>query len=188
MKLKLFILTLLFPLLTSGQEWTAKMDSLAKVTESKYNLPHGICQAFALQESNYNKYAVRAEANYLSDTGRYAMNIKKASYKFSKEHNWQPSVLTEIVQRSQSYTMFQIMGSNLRELGLQVPFFEQDLRLKDQFEYFAKFISRLLKKHNGNISYTASEYNGGYGAIRGGNFRNKKYVDNILRNIEKFKY
>lgn len=164
------------------------MDSLAHVTEKQYNLPHGICRSFALQESNYNQYALRAEASYINADGAYARNIRLAAYAFSKAHKYQPSFLTEVVQRGESYGLYQIMGSNMRDMGFDCPFFAPCIGLEDQFKYFAIFIGRLLKKNNGNVSFVASEYNGGYGAIRGGDFRNKGYVSNILRNLERFKY
>ncbi len=185
---KLLLVLILLPLLSLGQTWTTQMDSLAKVTEKTNNLPHGICRAFALQESNYNQYAVRAEGNYIEKDGSYARGIRASAYKFSKDNNWQPSFLTEVVQRGESWTMWQLMGDNLRDLGFSYPFFQQDLSLPDQFKYFSLFISKLLKKNSGNIAYTASEYNGGSGAIRGGNFRNKSYVQHILKNIDNFKY
>ncbi len=191
MKFKHYIYTIIFILfsITSlGQIWTTQMDSLAKLTEQRDSLPHGICRAFALQESNYNQYATRAEGNYIEDNGSYAKNIRIQSLNFSREHQYQPSVLTEIVQRGQSWTMWQIMGSNLRDMGFKYRYFQEDLSLPDQFKYFSTFISKLLKKHQYNIAYTASEYNGGQGAIRNGDFRNKSYVDHILKNLEKFKY
>ncbi len=164
------------------------MDSLAKITETNYNLPHGICRSFALQESNYNQYAIRAEANYIEANGTYARNIRAASYQYAKAHNWQPSFLTEVVQRGESWGLWQIMGSNMRDMGFDCPFFAGCIDLDDQFKYFGIFISKLLKKYNGDISYAAAAYNGGYGAIRNGNFRNASYVNHILANIEKFKY
>ena len=188
MKIPIIILFLFLASSLSAQTWTARMDSLAKVTECKYDLPHGICQAFALQESNYNPYAVRAEGNYITAGGIYASNIRKQSIVFAKNHNYAPSILTEVVQRGQSWTMWQIMGQNLRDLGFDSPFFAGAMWLKKQFEYFATFIGKLLKKHNGNLSYAASEYNGGFGAIRKGNFRNAGYVKNILRNLKQFAY
>lgn len=188
MRFIILVFLLLFSISSLAQAWTNEMDSLAHLTETKYSLPHGTCRAFALQESNYNQYAIRTEANYLTDGGLYAKNIRKQAVAFSVTHRYQPSILTEIVQRSQSYTLFQIMGTNLRELGLKVSFFQEDLVLQDQFMYFGVFISRLVKKHKGNMEYVASEYNGGSRAIRGGNYTNKGYVKNIMRNLEKFKY
>lgn len=168
--------------------WTAEMDSLAKQTERKYDLPHGICQAFALQESGYNRYALRAEGSYMTKGGTYAANIRMAATRFAVTHKYQPSILTEVVQRSESWGYFQVMGNNLRDLGLAVPYFQMDLTPSDQFEYFGRFISKLLTKHQGRVDYTASEYNGGANAIREGDFRNKPYVKAILRNMKQFTY
>lgn len=186
-RLIVLIKILLFPLIIQAQEWTERMDSLAKVTESIYNLPHGICQAFALQESAYNHYAIRAEANYIDDEGTYAKNIRSQAAAFVKKKG-KPSFFTEVVQRGQSYGLFQVMGQNLRTMGLEEPYLEQGFHLKDQFDYFGKFISQLLKKYNGNVSYVASAYNGGSKAINGGNYTNKGYVSNINRNLNKFTY
>lgn len=182
------IFLILFSVALHAQTWTPRMDELARTIETEYNLPHGICRAFALQESGYNPYAVRAEGNYINAGGRYASNIRKQSVVFAIAHHYQPSILTEVVQRGQSWTMWQIMGQNLRELGFDSPFFGGEMTLDDQFEYFAAFIGNLLKKHKGNVAYAASEYNGGFGAIRKGNFRNAGYVNNILKYLKQFSY
>ncbi len=188
MKCFYILFLILLPFLSSGTGWSNEMDSLAKITETKYKLPHGICRAFALQESNYNQYATRVESNYISDSTTFARNIRLQAYEFSKRHQWQPSVLTEVVQRGTSYTLFQIMGENLRNMDFQYPFFYEDLALRDQFRYFGTFISTLLIKHQGNVAFAASEYNGGSGAIRGGDFKNPRYVHHILRYLDEFKY
>jgi hypothetical protein len=180
MKVSLFIL--LFASSVYSQTWTPEMQKFADYTEKRYNLPKGTCRVFALKESNYNQYAERVEANYVEKTGTYAANIRRDAYKFSKEHNWQPSVLTEIYQRGKSPGMFQVMGQNLRDMGYNEPYMSR-FSLTDQFEYFGIFISRLFKKHNGNFRAVAAEYNGGYGAVlykvKHGRYRNQDYVDKI---------
>lgn len=170
-------------------QWTSEMDSLAKVTEKNFKLPSGTCRAFALQESNYNPNAERVEGNYVESNGTYAKNIRRAAYKFSFAHGWQPSVLTEIYQRGKSVTMYQIMGNNVREMGYDEPYINH-IPLAEQFFLFGTFVSRLYKKHNGNMASVASEYNGGYGAVayklRNGVYRNQSYVNNILKYINRF--
>lgn len=178
----------LFCSLTCLAQWSNEMDSLAKATEKEFSLPHGICRAFALQESNYNQYAIRAEGDYLEADGRYAENIRRDAAKFSRAHGYQPSILTEIVQRSTSWTVFQIMGQNLRDMGFEVPFFASDLVLPDQFKYFGIFIKGLIMEYGGNVAFAASAYNGGRRAVRNGNYTNKKYVQNILDNLKSFSY
>lgn len=169
------------------KEWTATMEKLARSTERDYELPTGICRAFALQESGYNPRAERVEANYVEKTGTYAAKVRADAYKFAKVHNWQPSFLTEVYQRGKSVTLYQIMGINMRDMGYDEPFLNY-IPLTDQFKYFAIFVSRLLKKHKNNLGYAASEYNGGGGAVRGGNFRNPEYVASILRYRARFAY
>lgn len=171
-----------------AQTWTPEFDSLAKVTEARYRLPHGICRAFALQESHYTPNAVRAEGNYITKNTPFARTIRKHAVAFAKAHGYAPSVLTEIVQRGESHTMWQIMGENLRQMGFDAPFIAGNVALVESFDYFGRFASRLLAKHNGNIAYVASEYNGGAGAIRGGNFRNAGYVRNIVKYVQEFSY
>lgn len=172
-----------------AQNWTPEMEKFACHTEKEYGLPSGMCRAFALQESNYQPFAERVEANYVEKTGTYAAKIRAIAYKFAKAHNWQPSFLTEVYQMGKSVTMYQIMGVNMRAMGYSAPFMNY-VALTDQFEYFGRFVKPLLKKHNGNIASVASEYNGGYGAVaykaKHGRYRNQSYVDKILRYIEKF--
>lgn len=173
------------PLVT--KVWTPTMEKFARSAEREYDLPTGICRAFALQESGYNPIAERVEANYVEKTGTYAARVRADAYKFAKARNWQPSVLTEIYQRGKSVTLFQIMGVNMRDMGYDEPFLNH-VALTDQFKYFGIFVSRLLKKHKGNLGFAASEYNGGGGAVRGGNYRNPEYVKNILRYRQRFAY
>ena len=170
-------------------QWTPEMDSLAKVTEENFCLPSGICRAFALQESNYNPNAERVEGNYVTSGGTYAKNIRRSAYAFSINHGWQPSVLTEIYQRGKSVTMFQVMGQNIRDLGYNEPYLNH-ISLPEQFVFFGTFVSKLYKKHKGNMASVASEYNGGYGAVayklRNGVYRNQSYVNSILKYIKRF--
>lgn len=161
------------------------MEKFACHTEKEFGLPKGICRAFALQESGYRPFAERVEANYVEKSGTYAKNIRSAAYKFSKERNWIPSFLTEVYNRGKSVTLFQIMGQNMRDMGYNEPFLNY-VSLTDQFHYFGVFVSRLYKKYKGNLGHVASEYNGGSGAVRGGNYRNAPYVSNILKNWRQF--
>lgn len=174
---------------TFAQTWTPEMQKFACHTEKTYGLPSGMCRAFALQESNYQPFAERVEANYVEKSGTYAAKIRATAYAFAKAHNWQPSFLTEVYQMGKSVTLFQIMGVNMRAMGYDAPFMNY-VSLTDQFEYFGKFVRPLLKKHNGNIASVASEYNGGYGAVayksKHGRYRNQSYVDKILKYIAKF--
>jgi hypothetical protein len=170
-------------------QWTPEMEQFASYTEKQYELPKGLCRAFALKESNYQPFAERVEANYVEKTGTYAKNIRAAAYKFARERHWQPSFLTEVYNRGKSITLFQIMGQNMRDMGYSQPYLNY-VSLNDQFDYFGKFIQPLVKKHKGNIAAVASEYNGGYGAVKykatHGVYRNQAYVDGLLRNLQRF--
>ena len=172
-----------------AQTWTPEMEKFARHTEKEFGLPSGTCRAFALQESNYQPFAERVEANYVEKTGTYAAKIRSAAYAFAKAHNWQPSFLTEVYQMGKSVTLFQIMGVNMRDMGYDAPFMNY-VALTDQFHYFGIFVSRLHRKHKGNFASVASEYNGGYGAVaykaKHGRYRNQPYVDNILRYQKRF--
>lgn len=181
---KLFFIVFLASV-SSAQTWTKEMQMFAEYTEKQYKLPSGICRAFALQESNYNPFAERVEANYVNEGGTYGKKIRADAYAFAKARRFQPSFLTEVYNRGKSVTMFQIMGQNLRAMGYDQPFLNY-ISLTDQFHYFGEFVSKLFKKHNGNIGHVASEYNGGAGAVRSGNYRNAGYVRNILSYRQKF--
>jgi hypothetical protein len=72
--------------------------------------------------------------------------IRDRSHKFSKEHGGVPSVLTEVFQEGSSHTRFQIMGINLRSLGVTSLYLS---RLSDRaaFDRFGQFMAPLLKRY-----------------------------------------
>lgn len=174
------------------------MDSLAKLTDATFGLRPGTYQAFSWQESNHRPYAIRTEANYVEASGAYAKRVRAESYAFAKANGWLPSYLTEVYQRGTSFGPTQIMGINLRAMGYKGPYLQQ-ITLAEHCEFFGRFFSALVKKHNGDYAYAIGEYNGGYGAVmrkvKGkwqrrpvSQFRNLPYVTRVSHFIQQFSY
>ena len=155
------------------------MESLTRQTEARYNLPHGTCRAFALQESHYDSSATREEGTYFNQGSRYARQITKDAAAFLVEHPGLPLSI-ERGQRSVSYGMFQIMGNNYRLLG------DTDIyivpTLEEQFDYFGKFVSPLFAKYR-SLARVASAYNTGSPDKTG-----ISYVSHVLSYQHKFTY
>jgi hypothetical protein len=162
------------------------MDSLAKITECKYDLPRGTCQAFSLQESNHSRHAVRVEANYVEASGSYAKRVRTESRAFASANNWQPSFLTEVHQRGTSYGPMQIMGINIRALGYKGKFMSE-IRLSEHYEFFGRFVANLRKRWPVQSDWIAA-YNAGSPRKKNGRYVNQSYVDNVQKYIKRFSY
>lgn len=187
--MKNFLLYLLLSLCLTGDlfaQWTERMDSLARATEMKHDLPHGTCKAFSLQESNHRRDAERVEANYVSASGAYAKRVRSEALAFSRANGGLPSYLTEIYQRGKSVTQFQIMGINVRSLGYNGKYLS-GIRLSEAFDLFGRFVANLRKRWPKLEDWIAA-YNAGSPRMRGGRYVNQAYVDNVTRYIQTFSY
>jgi hypothetical protein len=165
-------------------QWTEKMDSLAKVTEAKYDLPPGTCKAFSLQESNHQRYAERVEANYVMGNRSYARRVRYEALAFSKANGGLPSYLTEVYQRGKSVTQFQIMGINVRALGYKGKYLSE-IRLHEAFELFGRFVVGLKRRWPDRSDWIAA-YNAGSPRKKNGRYVNQSYVQCVLRYIKQF--
>jgi hypothetical protein len=161
MKLILFLI-LLFFITTNGkaQSWTSKMDSLARMTEAEWTMPHGTCKAFSLQESGYDTNAVRIETGYFNAGSKYAKAIETQSQLWvdTNSNKWKIPVSIERSQRSESFGLFQIMGENYRVLGFNENYIQPTI--EEQFYYFGKFAGPEWKKLH-NLAKLASWFNSG---------------------------
>ena len=129
-----------------ASRWIPYLDSLAKATESRYGLTVGLCRAISWKESKHDSTATRAEGNYTILKTRMAGIIRIRSLKFSKRHGGIPSFLTEVFQEGSSHTRFQIMGVNLRSLGVNALYLS---RISDStaFDCFGKFMAPLINRY-----------------------------------------
>lgn len=160
--------------------WTSRMDTLAHKTEAEFVLPHGTCQAFALQESNYDTLAVRVEVGYFNDGSRYWKKISSDSKTFLDSMGYQEPLYNERSQRSISTGLFQIMGENIRIMGYLKEFIY--LSIEEQFHYFGTFVAPLFKKYR-SLARVASAYNSG-----SPNQSSGRYAKNIVRYRKQFSY
>lgn len=173
---------LLFLLLVTGlhaQTWTPQMESLAKSTEAQYNLPRGICKAFARVESSYDSTATREENHYFNDGGSYSVAVKKASVIFLSEHpSYGNSLTIERAQRTISVGLFQFMGQLLRDLGYSAE--DIDPTVEEQFHYFGIFTAKNRARWSKTTDWIAA-YNAGSPRIKNGHYVNQGYVNKILK-------
>jgi hypothetical protein len=156
------------------------MDSNARRTERKFNLPHGTCQAFALQESHYDWQATRVEMSYYNDGTRYWRKIAEDSRAYLDTAHYPMPLSIERSQRAESTGLFQIMGENLRILGFERQYIE--LTLAEQFEYFGRYIAPLFARWH-SLAIVASVYNSGSSKNRAGS-----YAKHIVAYQRKFYY
>jgi hypothetical protein len=182
--LKIFFLTLALSLCLysplQAKQWTAAMDSLATQTENTYSLPHGICRSFALQESGYDSTATRIESTYFNQGSKTDIMITNYAAHFLNSHPEFDNTLTlEKAQLSISFGLFQILGINYRALGYD----KENINptLKEQFDYFGKFVQKEWQKIK-NVGKLASWFNSG--TVKNNNSR---YARNVVTYWELFK-
>ncbi len=148
----------MLPALASAQ-WGHREDSLARATETRFALPHGVCHAFSRQESSDRASAVRVETGYFNVGSRYYLGIVRDASDFADKYG--VDEITERAYRSISFTRFQLMGQNLRAMGYNEPIMPLIARNDSaQFEYFGKFLSGLFKRYK-TLARVASAYNTG---------------------------
>lgn len=176
-----FLLSLVSTSNAQSHTWNNEYKTYAKQIEDSLGLPHGTCQAFALQESGYDSTATRVETGYFNVGSRYYNNIKKFAQEFITQHpDYDITVNLEREQESVSVGLFQLMGSNFRALGYDSEIINPSV--EQQFYYFAKFIGPTWKKYH-NLQKIASWWNTG-SVNRSG----RRYDLDIVKYQRKFSY
>jgi len=166
---------------SSQHTWTPQMDNLAHQTEQQFNLPHGLCKAEALQESNWDPTATREEGGYFNQGSRYSTTIATQSAAFLNAHpEYDNTLAIERAQRSISFGCFQVMGENFREMGYD----KENINptLEEQFYYFGKFVTPIWKKYH-SVAQIAAAYNTG-----NPNKTGRSYDKNVVKYQQQFSY
>jgi hypothetical protein len=167
-------------------EWTPEVIQLAKDTEKKYNLPHGICHAMNLQENSGHlkpRTAVpRAEKGYFNFGERHYQEIVDKADAFFRAHPLYVSILPfdmERFQQATSWGPWQLMGFNLRALGCQIPFLA-NLTLEEHFDLWGRFMQEKWIQSGRNLYKALRLYNGPKMPM--------SYYDHVAANMKKFSY
>jgi soluble lytic murein transglycosylase-like protein len=143
---------------------------------TEYALPPSLIAAVIQEESRFDAWATRAEPRYLQ-----SRKVRRSAARFAHAHRLGPSAFTELVDRSRSYGLMQIMGETAREQGFDRPFLAELYIPTNAISHGAMLLKRLLNRYHNDTLSAISAYNQGSarrtnrGAKRGV-FANARYV------------
>jgi soluble lytic murein transglycosylase-like protein len=136
-----------------------------------YSLPASLIAAVIQEESRFDQWATRAEPRYLR-----SKKVRRLAARFAREHRLGPTAFTELVDRSRSYGLMQVMGETAREQGFDPPFLAELYLPQNAIAHGAMLLKRLLKRYHNDTLSAISAYNQGSARKRRGVFANARYV------------
>lgn len=137
-------------------------------------LPAALIAAVIQEESRFDPWATRAEPRYMRSRA-----VRRAAARFVKLHPRGATSFTELVDRSRSYGLMQIMGETAREQGFMQPFLAELYLPKNAIAHGAKLLAQLLRHYHNDTLAAISAYNQGTAHKRRGVFLNARYVYRI---------
>lgn len=127
---------------------------LARATAQRYELDPALVCAICEQESAWNPWALRYEPGFQA---KYISPI--AARKELKTFG--ASLQTEIIQRSCSFGLMQVMGQVARELGFAGAFLTELCQPSHGLEHGCKKLKQVHAQAAGNIERALLRWNGG---------------------------
>ena len=139
-------------------------------------LPPALIAAVIQEESRFDPWATRAEPNYMRSRA-----VRRAAERFVRIHRLGPTLFTEIVDRSRSYGLMQIMGETAREQGFAPSFLAELYIPQNAIAHGAMLLAHLLHRYHNDTLAAISAYNQGTArrtthGPRRGIFLNARYV------------
>ncbi|MHB8392488.1 MAG: transglycosylase SLT domain-containing protein [Acidobacteriaceae bacterium] len=142
---------------------------------ARESLPPSLIAAVIQEESRFDPWATRAEARYVRSRA-----IRRAARRYVREHPHGPTAYTELLDRSRSYGLMQVMGETAREQGFARPFLAELYVPANAIAHGAKLLARLLHRYHNDTLSAISAYNQGTARrVRRGRqpvFVNARYV------------
>jgi soluble lytic murein transglycosylase-like protein len=137
----------------------------------EHALPASLIAAVIQEESRFDAWATRAEPRYLR-----SQKVRCLAARFARAHRLGPSAFTELVDRSRSYGLMQIMGETAREQGFDRPFLAELYIPTNAISHGAMLLKRLLNRYHNDTLSAISAYNQGTARKKRGVFANARYV------------
>lgn len=140
-------------------------------------LPPALIAAVIQEESRFDPWATRSEPRYLRNRA-----VRLAASRFVKLHPRGATAFTELVDRSRSYGLMQVMGETAREQGFAPPFLAELYLPRNAIAHGAMLLSQLLRRYHNDTLAAISAYNQGSarklkgGVHRPAVFANARYV------------
>jgi Transglycosylase SLT domain len=146
----------------------------------EHALPASLIAAVIQEESRFDEWATRTEPRYLR-----SRKVRRFATQFVRAHRLGPTAFTELVDRSRSYGLMQIMGETAREQGFDAPYLAELYIPSNAISHGAMLLKRLLSRYRNDTLSAISAYNQGtarrttHGAKRGV-FANARYVYRVV--------
>jgi soluble lytic murein transglycosylase-like protein len=136
-----------------------------------YTLPASLIAAVIQEESRFDEWATRAEPRYMR-----SWKVRRSATRFARAHRLGPTAFTELMDRSRSYGLMQVMGETAREQGFDPPFLAELYLPQNAIAHGAMLLKRLLKRYHNDTLSAISAYNQGTARKKRGVFANARYV------------
>jgi len=138
----------------SGRGGKEELVQLARIRAAQYELDPALVCAVCEQESGWNPWASRFEPGFQSKYVHPLVARREIK-------SFGASLATEIVQRSCSFGLMQIMGQVARELECTAAFLTELCNPEVGLEYGCIQLKRKLEAANQNVQTALLRYNGG---------------------------
>ena len=136
-----------------------------------HGLPAALLAGVIQEESCFVPWATRAEPAYARNH-----TVRRLAARWSATHQNTPNAYTELLDRSRSYGLTQVMGETAREQGFAAPYLASLYLPRNAIEHGAILLKRLLLRYHDDTLSAISAYNQGSARKRRGVFRNAQYV------------
>jgi soluble lytic murein transglycosylase-like protein len=127
---------------------------LAKLRAVQFRLPPELVCAVIEQESGWSEWAARYEPTFQT---KYVDALKSSG----RMKTFGASKDTEVVFRSCSFGLMQVMGQVAREHGLEAPFLTEICNPERGLEIGCSHLAKKLEKAEGNAANALQLWNGG---------------------------
>jgi soluble lytic murein transglycosylase-like protein len=148
-----------------------EIDSVA----ARYALPAALIAAIVQEESRFQEFAARQEPSYLRNR-----RVQREANVWSAAHGGLPTALTELVDRSRSFGLMQIMGQTAREQQYDARYLASLYQVGRGLGEGARYFKRLLVAYRNDTLSAISAYNQGSAKKRRNVFVNARYVYRVV--------
>ena len=170
--------TLVFDSLSANETVLIPFRNEIERAAQELALPASLIAAVIQEESRFDEWATRTEPRYFCKVEK----VRRISGAVcTRAHRLGPTAFTELVDRSRSYGLMQIMGETAREQGFDRPFLAELYIPSNAIAHGAMLLKRLLTRYHNDTLSAISAYNQGtarrttHGPKRGV-FANARYV------------
>ena len=163
---------------------TAHDQMIKQLCDSQFpTVDPALVQAIVCQESGGDSAAIRFEFHYYENAV-----VRKEAKQFSRDNKGIPTYETELVARSLSYGLMQIMGQVAREGGLKDRYLTVLIDPQTNLEVGIGLLARRLRytKFDGDIPWVIKSWNAGMGCRKPS--ADDSYVTSVMKFMSETPY